>query len=110
MIARYTLPGMGALWTDQARFEFMLRVELAALRALGRRGTVPQAAVAAVEGRARIDVDRIAELEQTTDHGQHPTAGRDERASRAAVHAGTKDQRAVLARVRYAADLVTAAR
>ena len=34
MIPRYTLPEMGALWTDQARFEPMLRVEIAVLDAL----------------------------------------------------------------------------
>jgi adenylosuccinate lyase len=59
---------MGTLWTDEARFEFMLRVELAVLRALGRRDFVPVEAVARIEERARIDVARIAELEQTTDH------------------------------------------
>ena len=68
MIARYTLPEMGALWTDQARFEHMLRVELAALRAVERHGMVPSGTTAAVEARAKVDVDRINELEQTTDH------------------------------------------
>jgi adenylosuccinate lyase len=68
MIARYTLPEMGALWTDQARFEHMLRVELAALRAVERHGMVPAGTTAAVEARARVDVDRINELEKTTDH------------------------------------------
>ena len=28
MIPRYTLPEMGAIWTDTARFEQMLRVEI----------------------------------------------------------------------------------
>ena len=32
MIPRYSLPEMADLWTDQARFEAMLRVELAVLR------------------------------------------------------------------------------
>ena len=68
MIPRYTLPEMGALWTDQARFEHMLRVELAALHALARRGDVPAPSVAVIEERARVDVERIAELEKTTDH------------------------------------------
>ncbi len=68
MIPRYTLPEMGALWTDQARFEQMLRVEIAALRAVERRGLVPAGVAANVEGKARVDVERIAELEQTTDH------------------------------------------
>jgi adenylosuccinate lyase len=68
MIPRYTLPEMGELWTDQARFEQMLRVELAALRAVERHGLVPAGTAAAVEPRAKVDVERIAELERTTDH------------------------------------------
>jgi adenylosuccinate lyase len=68
MIDRYTQPAMGRLWSDEARFEHMLRVELAVLRALATRGVVPAAAVDVIEQRARIDVARIAELEATTDH------------------------------------------
>ena len=68
MIPRYTLPEMGALWTDRARFEAMLRVEVAVVRAQARRGQVPAAAAAAIEQHAHVDVDRIAELERTTEH------------------------------------------
>jgi adenylosuccinate lyase len=68
VIARYSLPAMADLWTDQARFEQMLRVELAASRALARRGVVPDDAVAEMEQRARVDVARISEIEQATDH------------------------------------------
>ena len=68
MIARYTLPAMGVLWDDQARFERMLRVELAVLRALAAAGMVPPDAVRTIEARARVDVERIAEIERTTDH------------------------------------------
>ncbi|HWH37760.1 MAG TPA: adenylosuccinate lyase [Candidatus Limnocylindrales bacterium] len=68
MIARYSLPAMADVWTDQARFEHMLRVEIATSRALARRGIVPAAAVVELEARARIDVARISEIERTTDH------------------------------------------
>jgi adenylosuccinate lyase len=68
MIRRYTLPGMGAAWSEQARFERMLEVELAVCRAQVRRGLVPADALARIEARAVVDVDRIAEIEQTTDH------------------------------------------
>jgi adenylosuccinate lyase len=68
LIPRYTLPEMGALWTDQARFAQMLRVEIAVARAEVSRGMVPAEAVRAIEARAVIDVDRIAEIEKTTDH------------------------------------------
>jgi adenylosuccinate lyase len=68
MIPRYTLPEMGAIWTDQARFERMLRVEVAVAHAQVSRGMVPAEAVRAIEKRARVDVARIEEIEKTTDH------------------------------------------
>ena len=68
MIRRYTLPEMGAIWTDRARFEQMLRVELAVSRAQTARGVVPAEALAIIEERAAVDPDRIAEIERTTDH------------------------------------------
>jgi adenylosuccinate lyase len=68
MIRRYTLAEMGAIWSEQARFEQMLRVEIAVARAEVARGTVPADALAAIESRARVDVERIAEIERTTDH------------------------------------------
>ncbi len=68
MIRRYTLPEMGAIWTDESRFGRMLEVELAVCRARARRGLVPEAALRGIETRARVDVDRIAEIERTTDH------------------------------------------
>jgi adenylosuccinate lyase len=68
MIPRYTRPEMAAIWSDEARFGQMLRVELAVLRAQVRRGMVPAPAGASIERLARVDVTRIAELEATTDH------------------------------------------
>jgi adenylosuccinate lyase len=68
MIRRYTLAEMGAIWSEQARFEGMLRVELAVARAQAARGLIPAGALEALESRARIDVSRISEIEQQTDH------------------------------------------
>jgi adenylosuccinate lyase len=68
VIRRYTLPEIGAIWSDEAHFEHMLRVEIAVARAQGARGQIPVDALAAIEQRARIDVNRIAEIERTTDH------------------------------------------
>jgi adenylosuccinate lyase len=68
VIRRYTLPEMGAVWSEAARFEHMLRVEIAVARAQAARGLVPPEALAVIEARARVDVERIAEIEQTTDH------------------------------------------
>ena len=68
MIPRYTLPEMGAVWGDEARFAAMLQVEIAVARAQAGRGLVPDAALKAIEARATVDVARIAEIERTTDH------------------------------------------
>ena len=68
MIRRYTLAEMGAIWAEPARFEHMLAVELAVARAQARRGSIPGDALVAIETRASVDVERIAEIERTTDH------------------------------------------
>jgi len=68
MIRRYTLAEMGAIWTEGARFEQMLRVELAVARAQAARGLVPKEALAVIEEKAAVDPERIAEIEKTTDH------------------------------------------
>jgi adenylosuccinate lyase len=68
LIKRYTLPEIGAMWSEEARFEQMLRVELAVARAQAARGVVPADALATIESRARVDAARIAEIETTTDH------------------------------------------
>jgi len=68
MIARYTLPEMGAVWTEEARMQAWLEVELAAVRAWNRLGKVPDEAVREIEQKAAFDVARVAEIEQTTNH------------------------------------------
>jgi adenylosuccinate lyase len=68
VIRRYTLAEMGAVWTERARFEHMLRVEIAVARAQSARGLIPTEALAAIEEHASVDPERIAEIEATTDH------------------------------------------
>jgi adenylosuccinate lyase len=68
MIPRYTLPEMGAIWTDESRLGRMLDVELAVVRIQARLGLVPVEAAATIAERARVDVGRVAEIERTTDH------------------------------------------
>ncbi len=68
MIERYTLPEMGALWTDEARMRAWLAVEIAAVRAWSTLGKVPPEAVTEIEAKADFDPARVAEIEKTTDH------------------------------------------
>ena len=68
MIERYTRPEMGAVWSDAARWEAALRVEIAVAQAQAKRGDIPAAAAQAIATRAKVNLPRIAELEATLDH------------------------------------------
>ena len=68
MIERYTLPEMGAIWTEEAKMRAWLDVEIAAVKAWHRLGKVPREAVAEIEAKADFDVSRVAEIEATTNH------------------------------------------
>src|SRR5260221_12236286 len=68
MILRYTRPEMGALWSDQARYERWLAVELAALDAWEAEGQVPKGTAEACRRDAKVDAVRIAELDAQVQH------------------------------------------
>lgn len=68
MIERYTLPEMGAIWTDEARMQAWLDVEIAAVKAWNKLGKVPDGAVKEIEAKAAFDVARVNEIEATTNH------------------------------------------
>ena len=68
MIARYTLPAMGQVWTDQNRYEAWLQVELAACRAWNKLGKIPDEELALIVAKAGFDADRIDELEKEIKH------------------------------------------
>jgi adenylosuccinate lyase len=68
MIRRYTNPEMGAIWSEQRRYETWLEVELAAIDAMAEAGIVPADAARDLRAKAGVDVDRIEEIEQTTQH------------------------------------------
>jgi len=68
MIPRYTRPEMGELWSDQARYDRWLAVELAALDAWEAIGKVPTGTAEACRATAHVDVERIAELDKEVSH------------------------------------------
>ncbi len=68
MIARYTLPEMGALWTDENKFKTWLEVEIEAARAMAKHKIIPVAAFKVIEKKARFDIDRINEIEKEVNH------------------------------------------
>src|ERR671922_1900437 len=68
MIKRYTSPEMGAIWSEQRRYETWLEVELAAADAMAEAGIIPADAARELRTRARFDAARIEEIEQVTQH------------------------------------------
>jgi len=68
MIARYTLPEMGRIWSDEHRLDVMLQVELLVLQAQSSIGLVPRKAVEHIRKKARVNLERIARKEAATRH------------------------------------------
>ncbi|MGA8028830.1 MAG: adenylosuccinate lyase [Bryobacteraceae bacterium] len=68
MIARYTRPQMGAIWSDRHKYDCWLRVELAASGALAELGEIPTDAAGKLEAHAGFDLARIGEIEREVRH------------------------------------------
>lgn len=68
MIQRYTRPAMGAIWSEQHKYECWLKVELAASEALAELGDVPHSAAQALSSLAAFDLTRIQEIEKEVRH------------------------------------------
>lgn len=68
MIERYTLPEMGAVWSQQNKFQKWLDVEIAVCEVHAEDGIIPQDALEQIKSKAAFTVERINEIEKTTDH------------------------------------------
>ena len=68
MIGRYTLPEMGALWEQHNKFQKWLNVEIAVCEVHAEDGLIPADALAEIKAKAAFTVERIHEIEKTTDH------------------------------------------
>lgn len=68
MIERYSTPEMAAIWTDEARMQTWLDVEIAVCEAWAELGEIPWAAVAEIKSKAAFDVARVLEIEEVTHH------------------------------------------
>ncbi|ANU26090.1 adenylosuccinate lyase [Planococcus versutus] len=68
MIARYTRPEMGAIWTEENKYNAWLEVEILACEAWAEIGDIPKEDVAEIRKNASFSVDRILEIEEETRH------------------------------------------
>jgi adenylosuccinate lyase len=68
MIARYAVPDVSAIWSDEARLANWLEIELLAVEAWAEIGRIPRADAAALRERASFSVDAVIERELVTRH------------------------------------------
>jgi adenylosuccinate lyase len=68
MVERYTLPKMGAIWSEENKYKIWLEIEILATEAQSELGLVPAEAVKIIREKANFDVNRILEIEEVTKH------------------------------------------
>lgn len=68
MINRYTRPEMGAIWTEENKFNAWLEVEILACEAWSELGDIPKKDVKKLRENATFDINRIYEIEKDTRH------------------------------------------
>ena len=68
MIDRYARPEMRHIWSLENQYQSWLDVEIAVTAGWVAEGHVPAEDLAAIRANAKFDVDRIAEIEETTRH------------------------------------------
>lgn len=68
MIARYTRPEMGKIWTLENKYAKWLDVEIAVCEAWAELGEIPSETLRTIKKKARFDVERIEEIEKTVKH------------------------------------------
>lgn len=68
MIERYTRPEMGNIWTEENKFKAWLEVEILACEAWAELGQIPWEDVRKIRANAKINVERIKEIEAQTHH------------------------------------------
>jgi len=68
LIDRYSVPEVASIFERQHRFELMMKIEVALCEAWARMGEIPYDALDRIKSRISFTLDRIDELERTTDH------------------------------------------
>ena len=63
MIERYTTESMGAIWSDQNKYQVWLDVEIAVLEVLCEDGIVPKEDLDTIKSKANFSVERILDIE-----------------------------------------------
>lgn len=68
MIERYTRKEMGSIWKDEFKYKTWLDIEIFACEARAEMGDIPKEDVETIKNKASFDVQRVLEIEETTQH------------------------------------------
>jgi adenylosuccinate lyase len=68
MIDRYCLPKMNKIWSEESKFEKMLKIELLVCEAWQKFGRIPKKSYLNIKAKAKIDIAEIKEIEEKTKH------------------------------------------
>lgn len=68
MIERYTLPAMGAIWSEESKLKNWLKIEIAACEGQAKLGRIPAEAVEVIQAKADFNINRVKEIEEEVHH------------------------------------------
>ncbi len=68
MITRYSREEISNIWTQQSKFSYYLKVELAVVEAYNKMGVISNEALEHIKKTAKFDLNRIDEIEKVVQH------------------------------------------
>lgn len=68
MISRYQTEEMKNIFLEENRFHYMLQVEIVVAEVQSQKGLIPVKAYQDIKRKAKVDLERILEIEKTTKH------------------------------------------
>lgn len=68
MIERYTLPQMGAVWSEDAKLQNWLAIEVLACEAWAELGMIPKEAAKNIKNKAAFDIEGVRQIEEEVRH------------------------------------------
>jgi len=68
MIPRYSRPEMAALWSEEAKLNHWLEIEILACEGMAQIGVIPADDAQIIRAKAAFDIERVRENEKRTNH------------------------------------------
>ena len=68
MIPRYSRPEMAALWSEEAKLNHWLEIEVLACEGMAQIGVIPAEDAQIIRAKAAFDIEKVRENEKRTNH------------------------------------------